>query len=69
AGRKKVDEARIRDLERRGWIVIVIEVDDLKSPARLEKELYEAFARRGVDLRGRVAGTLRPLPHRAPRVR
>jgi hypothetical protein len=65
AGRGQFDQARIRDLERRGWIVVVVEADDLTNPVRLEKELYEAFLRRGVDLRGRVVGTLRPQPHRA----
>lgn len=67
AGREEHDEARIRDLERRGWIVIVIGAEDLANPVRLETELYEAFARRGVDLRARVVGTLRPRPHREPR--
>lgn len=67
AGREALDVARIADLERRGWIVVIVEVDDLRSTARLEKELLEAFLRRGVDLRGRSIGMLRPLPHRGPR--
>ena len=67
AGREEHDEERIRDLERRGWIVVVVAAEDLANPVRLEKELYEAFARRGVDLRGRVVGTLRPRRHREPR--
>jgi hypothetical protein len=67
AGREKLDAARIRDLERRGWIVIVIDADNLNSAIHLEKELHEAFVRRGVDLRARVAGALKPLPHRGPR--
>lgn len=66
AGREEHDRARIRDLERRGWIVVVVTVEDLANPVRLERELYEAFARRGVDLRGRVVGTLRPRRHREP---
>jgi hypothetical protein len=67
AGREVLDAARIEDLERRGWIVVIVEVDDLRSTARLEKELLEAFLRRGVDLRARTTGVLRPLPHRRPR--
>ncbi|HEX8519979.1 MAG TPA: hypothetical protein VF667_10345 [Pseudonocardia sp.] len=66
-GREEHDEARIRDLTRRGWIVIVVGVEDLANPVRLESELYAAFARRGVDLRARVVGTLRPRRHREPR--
>jgi hypothetical protein len=67
AGRKARDSWRIAELERRGWMVIVVEADDLRSIARMEAELHEAFRRRGVDLRGRVAGCLRPLPHREGR--
>jgi hypothetical protein len=66
AGREVLDAARIEDLERRGWIVVIVELDDLRSTVRLEKELLEAFLRRGVDLRARTTGLLRPLPHRAP---
>ncbi len=69
AGREEHDEARIRDIERRGWVVVVVVAEDLGNPVRLEKELYEAFARRGVDLRTRVVGTLRPRRHREPRRR
>jgi len=69
AGRTKIDAARIRDLERRGWIVIVVEADDLSGTTRLEKELDEAFAERGVNMRGRRAGAVRPRRHREPRVR
>ena len=61
------DARRIADLERRGWLVVVVEADDLRSVTRMETELHEAFRRRGVDLGGRVAGALRPLPHRGPR--
>ena len=63
-GREELDAARISDLERRGWIVVVIDADELFGTARLERELQEAFARRGVDLRGRITGVLRPRPHR-----
>jgi hypothetical protein len=66
-GREERDAARVADLERRGWIVIVVEADDLRSLCRMEAELHEAFRRRGVDLRGRVPGLLRPLPHRGAR--
>jgi hypothetical protein len=68
AGREAQDEARRDDLERRGWIVVMVEADELFGGARLEKELHEAFARRGLDLRGRVVGALRPRPHREPRL-
>jgi hypothetical protein len=67
AERDEADAARLRDLERRGWIVIVVDVDDLHGPARLEKELYEAFLLRGVVLGARTARALRPLPHRRTR--
>jgi hypothetical protein len=64
--RDEVDAARLRDLERRGWIIIVADADDLGGPARLEKELQEAFLRRGVALGVRTKRALRPLPHRSP---
>jgi hypothetical protein len=67
AGRDEADAARLRDLERRGWIVIVADADDLHGPARLEKELHEAFLLRGVVLGTRTTRALRPLPHRGPR--
>jgi hypothetical protein len=63
-GRGGADAARVRDLERRGWIVVVADADDLRGPARLEKELHEAFARRGIALGARTTRALRPLPHR-----
>jgi hypothetical protein len=66
-GRERVDASRIADLKRRGWLVVVVEADDLRSVSRMETELHEAFRLRGVDLTGRVAGALRPLPHRGPR--
>jgi hypothetical protein len=65
--RVEADEARRRDLERRGWIVIVVDADDLDGPARLEKELHAAFLRRGVVLGARTTRALRPLPHRGSR--
>lgn len=68
-GREAHDSWRIAELERRAWLVVVVEADDLRSIARMEAELNEAFRRRGVDLRGRVAGCLRPLPHREVRSR
>jgi hypothetical protein len=63
-GRENEDAARISDLERRGWIVIVVDAGDLARTTRLEKELDEAFAKRGFDLRGRTIGLLRPRRHR-----
>ena len=68
-GREDADERRLRELERRGWLVVVVRADDLRSICRMETELHEAFRRRGVDLSDRVAGVLRPLPHREPRPR
>lgn len=47
AGRQAADLARQRDLERRGWIVLRVRVDDLADLSRLETELRAAFARRG----------------------
>ena len=66
-GREDRDASRLADLERRGWLVVVVEAADLRSISRMESELHEAFRRRGVDLRGRVAGSLRPLPYRGSR--
>jgi hypothetical protein len=65
--REGFDALRLRDLERRSWIVVVTEADDLANPVRLEKELHEAFLARGVDLGRRTVGGLRPQPHRRPR--
>ena len=64
AGRGEYDEHRRRDLEKRGWIVVVVEADDLRDGSRLEKELDAAFIARGVDVRGRSVGALRPRRHR-----
>lgn len=66
-GREALDEARIRDLERRGWIVIIVRSDDLRAMARVERELYEAFTKRGLDLRARRPGLVRPRRHRERR--
>ena len=66
-GREDHDANRITDLERRGWLTVVVEADDLRSITRMETELHSAFRARGVDLSGRVAGALRPLPHRGSR--
>jgi hypothetical protein len=63
-GREEEDESRRRDLERRGWIVVVADADDQRGGSRLEKELDEAFVARGVDVRGRTAGVLRARRHR-----
>jgi hypothetical protein len=67
AGRPEEDEHRIRDLERRGWIVIVVDVDDLHSSGRMVRELEEAFLARGMDVRTRTPGALRPRAHRERR--
>jgi hypothetical protein len=64
AGREDADGARERDLRGRGWIVIRVRSDDLAEMGRVERELHEAFAARGLDLRSRTAGALRPRRHR-----
>jgi hypothetical protein len=69
AGREAFDEVRRNDVERRGWIVIDADSDDLPTGSRLEKELDEAFRARGLDVRGRTAGALRPRRHRERRSR
>lgn len=51
AGREVLDERRAADLRRRGWIVIMVTVQDLSDPARLARLLREAFARRGAVVR------------------
>jgi len=63
-GREDADAARERDLRRRGWIVIRVRADDLANIGRVERELHEAFVARGVDLRARTPGVLRPRRHR-----
>jgi hypothetical protein len=47
AGRKIADEARAAELRRHGWIVIRVDVDDLRSIRGLVTELRAAFAKRG----------------------
>jgi hypothetical protein len=64
AGREASDEHRRQDLERRGWIIVEADADDPRGGDRLEKELDEAFIARGVDVRGRTPGALRPRRHR-----
>jgi hypothetical protein len=67
AERKEYDAGRHTDLERRGWIVIFADADDHSGNSRLEKEIDEAFRTRGVDLRSRTTGVLRPRRHRERR--
>ncbi|WP_028932688.1 hypothetical protein [Pseudonocardia spinosispora] len=45
--RQAEDLARLEDLRRRGWIVILVAHDDLKNNRRLAAALREAFERRG----------------------
>lgn len=63
------DALRRRDVERRGWIVVDAGAEDTHADTRLEKELDEAFMARGVDIRGRTPGALRPRRHREHRSR
>ncbi|MGH3758295.1 endonuclease domain-containing protein [Actinophytocola sp.] len=44
--REARDSARQADLERRGWIVIRADAEDLRNPARLHAEIRRAFSRR-----------------------
>ncbi len=69
AGREEIDEARRHDVERRGWLMVEADVDDWQSGSRLEKELDQAFIARGVDVRGRTPGAMRPRRHRERRSR
>jgi hypothetical protein len=46
-GRESEDLAREMDLRRRGWIIIRAASADLRSLARVERELRAAFAKRG----------------------
>jgi hypothetical protein len=66
AGRTAEDEARADDLRRRGWIVLVVRVDDLKDPGPFERRLDDAFRRRGVDTSRRSVGLLQGRRHREP---
>jgi hypothetical protein len=47
AGQEEHDRARRADLERRGWIVVVVTKDDLRSFSRVLAALKAAFAARG----------------------
>jgi hypothetical protein len=47
AGREAADQLRADDLRRRGWIVIMASVDDLRDNRQLEQSLRQAFASRG----------------------
>jgi hypothetical protein len=62
-GRELSDAERQRELERRGFIVIRATAADMRDITRLERELAEAFRRRGVPLR-REVGLLQPRRHR-----
>lgn len=44
--RRVRDSARQADLERRGWIVLRADAEDLRDPARLHAEIRRAFSRR-----------------------
>ncbi|WP_219418717.1 DUF559 domain-containing protein [Pseudonocardia nigra] len=67
AERQDRDDARTRDLERRGWIVVIVRAEDLANTSRMERELADAFRRRGAYPRGRVVGALRARRHRDSR--
>jgi len=47
AGRAAADAARAAELCRNGWIVLRIDVGDLRSIDRLVSELRRAFRERG----------------------
>ncbi len=66
-GREAEDEARLEDLRRRGWIVIVVKVDELARPGRFEGALEGAFRERGVDVGRRTPRALQGRRHRDPR--
>lgn len=65
--REVEDRVRVADLEARGWIVVRVRKADLVNSAALERALDAAFARRGVDLSGRIVNALRPRRHREAR--
>jgi hypothetical protein len=69
AGRAAEDAARIADLRRRGWLVIVVEAEDLARPGRFEAALEGAFRQRGVDTSRRTPRALQGRRHRDPRER
>lgn len=60
AGREAEDELRADDLRRRGWIVIFVTKDDLADSRRLERELRDAFARRGCGSWSPVGSATQP---------
>jgi hypothetical protein len=68
-GREAEDAERIADLRRRGWMVIVVEAEDLARPGRFEAALEQAFRQRGVDMRTRTPRALEGRRHREPRER
>ena len=47
AGREAADAARAAALRRNGWIVLRIDVDDLRSIDQFLSDLRKAFAKRG----------------------
>ncbi|MHA6617395.1 hypothetical protein [Pseudonocardia sp. DLS-67] len=69
SGQEAEDAARIEDLRRRGWIVIVVQAEDLARPSRFEAALELAFRQRGVDVSKRTPGALQGRRHREPRDR
>jgi hypothetical protein len=69
AVRESEDEVRAESLRRRGWILIEARAGDLADPARLQRELDDAFRRRGVDMSRRSPGALRGRRHREPQQR
>lgn len=68
-GREAEDADRIEDLRRRGWMVIVVEAEDLARPGRFEAALEQAFRQRGVDVSRRAPRALEGRRHREPRER
>jgi very-short-patch-repair endonuclease len=46
-GREAEDEARTRDLERRGWLIIPVELADMRRPTKLIAKVRSALSSRG----------------------
>lgn len=69
SGRESEDQLRAESLRRRGWILVEVWAGDLADPARLQRELDDAFRRRGVDMSRRCPGALRGRRHREPQER
>lgn len=67
SGQEHADDVRVRELARRGWMVIVVRADDLASMGRVERELAMAFRARGLHLAPRAAGAVRAARHRGRR--